>query len=462
MNSTRNFNIKWNKDNIPIQITGENIGDLQKAIFEKTMVEPDRQKLLLKGKFLSNETRLSDISENSIITLMGTPSGNTYQNTNKITFVEDLTPDEKAKILRERGEEIVHGLVNLGNTCYLNSVTQVIGRVPEIRNALKNYSTNNQVRNVSQALPVALGNTFKALDTASDSVTPSQLVQTIKMLNPMFAEADRGVPRQQDADECFQIILSNIKEQLKNENADEKFSNNLIDELFGIEVDVLYQNAEEYSEKKNKKEIINKIICYIDNQTTELVQGLRQSQKENVDLYSDILGRNSIFQKTQMINRLPPYLTVQFMRFFWKQGNEETGAKAGKAKILKSILFSKIIDIYDLCSDTTKELLNLGREIETKMLKEDKNFRIDNVEKTNNMIPTGRYQLIGVVTHQGRSSDSGHYIGWTHKKDDKWTKFDDDSITTVNMSDILELKGGGDWHMAYICVFKRLEVPFSE
>ena len=163
-----------------------------------------------------------------------------------------------------------------------------------------------------------------------------------------------------------------------------------------------------------------------------------------------------------MLNRLPPYLTVQFMRFFWKKGNVETGAKEGKAKILKSILFSKIIDVYDLCSDSTKELLNLGREIETKLLKEDKNFRIENVEKTNNMIPTGRYQLIGIVTHQGRSSDSGHYIGWTHKKDEKWTKFDDDTITTVNMSDILELKGGGDWHMAYICVFKRLEVPFTE
>ena len=462
MNSTKNLSIKWNRENISVQLTGENVSDLRKAIFEKTMVEQDRQKLLLKGKVLTDEIRLSDIKENSLITLMGTPSGNTYQNTNKIVFLEDLTQDEKAKLLRERGEEIVHGLVNLGNTCYLNSVTQVIGRVPEIRTALKNYSSNNQVTNVSQALPVALGNTYKALDTASDSVTPSQLVQTVKMINPMFAESDRGVPRQQDADECFQIILSNIKESLKNESSDEKFSNNLIDELFGIEAEIEYQNAEELSEKKNKKEIINKIICYIDNQTTELIQGLKQSQKENVDLYSDVLGRNSIFVKTQMLNRLPPYLTVQFMRFFWKKGNVETGAKEGKAKILKSILFSKIIDVYDLCSDSTKELLNLGREIETKLLKEDKNFRIENVEKTNNMIPTGRYQLIGIVTHQGRSSDSGHYIGWTHKKDEKWTKFDDDTITTVNMSDILELKGGGDWHMAYICVFKRLEVPFTE
>jgi hypothetical protein len=29
-------------------------------------------------------------------------------------------------------------------------------------------------------------------------------------------------------------------------------------------------------------------------------------------------------------------------------------------------------------------------------------------------------------------------------------------------NDVLELKGGGDWHMAYICFFKQLEVPFIE
>ena len=106
-------------------------------------------------------------------------------------------------------------------------------------------------------------------------------------------------------------------------------------------------------------------------------------------------------------------------------------------------------------------MLNLGRDIETKLLKDDKNFRIDRVETSENMIPTGRYQLVGIVTHQGRSSDSGHYIGWVHRKDDKWTKYDDDNVSTVNTNEILELKGGGDWHMAYICLFKRLEVPFT-
>jgi ubiquitin carboxyl-terminal hydrolase 14 len=29
-------------------------------------------------------------------------------------------------------------------------------------------------------------------------------------------------------------------------------------------------------------------------------------------------------------------------------------------------------------------------------------------------LDTGNYQLIAVVTHKGRSSDGGHYVGWVH------------------------------------------------
>ena len=29
-------------------------------------------------------------------------------------------------------------------------------------------------------------------------------------------------------------------------------------------------------------------------------------------------------------------------------------------------------------------------------------------------LETGEYNLVGVITHKGRSADSGHYLGWTH------------------------------------------------
>ena len=73
-------------------------------------------------------------------------------------------------------------------------------------------------------------------------------------------------------------------------------------------------------------------------------------------------------------------------------------------------------------------------------------------------LDTGTYQLIGVVTHKGRSAEGGHYIGWVHASGDEWFKCDDDIVTVVKTEDVLGLKGGGDWHTAYLNLYRKIEV----
>jgi len=80
----------------------------------------------------------------------------------------------------------------------------------------------------------------------------------------------------------------------------------------------------------------------------------------------------------------------------------------------------------------------------------------ETVEPRNLENRTGIYELFAIVTHKGRQADSGHYVGWVKQEDDKWLKYDDDRVTIVNNEEIKKLsgKGGGDWHMAYICLFR--------
>ena len=61
--------------------------------------------------------------------------------------------------------------------------------------------------------------------------------------------------------------------------------------------------------------------------------------------------------------------------------------------------------------------------------------------------------LHAIITHKGRIADSGHYVGWV-KRQGQWVEFDDDKIIPVEEEDIVKLNGGGDWHMAYLMVFK--------
>lgn len=77
---------------------------------------------------------------------------------------------------------------------------------------------------------------------------------------------------------------------------------------------------------------------------------------------------------------------------------------------------------------------------------------------------SGYYTLQAVLTHQGRSSSSGHYVGWVRHKGDQWMKFDDDVVSPVTSEEILRLSGGGDWHVAYVLLYgpKVLEEPIGD
>jgi len=77
---------------------------------------------------------------------------------------------------------------------------------------------------------------------------------------------------------------------------------------------------------------------------------------------------------------------------------------------------------------------------------------------------SGYYKLQAVLTHRGRSSSSGHYVGWIRQKGDTWIKCDDDVVTVVTSEEVLKLSGGGDWHCAYVLLYgpRILEVDDME
>jgi ubiquitin carboxyl-terminal hydrolase 14 len=76
----------------------------------------------------------------------------------------------------------------------------------------------------------------------------------------------------------------------------------------------------------------------------------------------------------------------------------------------------------------------------------------------------GYYTLFALVTHKGRSADSGHYIAWvrrsmTGRRDPadagKWLVFDDDTVGEVDTEYVMShLKGGGDDHTNYLALYQ--------
>ncbi len=65
----------------------------------------------------------------------------------------------------------------------------------------------------------------------------------------------------------------------------------------------------------------------------------------------------------------------------------------------------------------------------------------------------GFYELQAVLTHQGRSSSSGHYLAWVKHSGNVWLKLDDDKVSMVLEEDVLKLSGGGEqWTISFVRV----------
>jgi len=103
--------------------------------------------------------------------------------------------------------------------------------------------------------------------------------------------------------------------------------------------------------------------------------------KGEIEKFSNVLQKNAIFNRTQKINSLPSYLCINFVRFYWKQESAVGGTKAGRAKILRSVMYPKVLDLYQFCSDSLKVKLDAGRAVEEKQRSADDAARLEGKKK---------------------------------------------------------------------------------
>jgi len=73
---------------------------------------------------------------------------------------------------------------------------------------------------------------------------------------------------------------------------------------------------------------------------------------EEIEKNSPTLDRDATYIKTSRISRLPQYLTVHFVRFFWRKDIQK------KTKIMRKVTFPEELDVVEFCTeDLSKRLI---------------------------------------------------------------------------------------------------------
>ncbi|KAF8820374.1 ubiquitin carboxyl-terminal hydrolase [Cardiosporidium cionae] len=458
----------------------EPVDVLRTQLWTLTGVHPERQKVLIKG-LLKDDTNLQtlQLKDGQRIVLIGTSEGNEMkQPVNAPVFIEDLSIQERQFLLQENKiEPLPMGLKNFGNTCFLNSVLQFLRPVKKLSEQLQAYSTLSQSKESKFLLAL------KHLHSIWNiSCTPSDLEKVVfyfRLVFPQLATHTKIGYSQQDAEQCLSSLLNFLKTQLPG---------NLIDELFAISMNSsikCMEDEEELEEKGTENFLV--LPCHLSAASSpvyDLYESIKVSMESSIEKMSPGLGRNANYKKTTSLSSLPPFLLVQFVRFEWKKA--QGLSKAGRAKICRKLIFPSSLDLFDFCSEDLQKTYSMGRNIIA--ARKDREMHsaaadtlpvettpivppvettpivppVETAPSPPNEIFDGKYDLCSIVTHRGRAAESGHYVGWIKKDEEMWLKFDDDQVSLQKWSSIDLCGGRSDYHIAYLCMYKRRSLEVSE
>lgn len=189
---------------------------------------------------------------------------------------------------------------------------------------------------------------------------PLVFLNALRQNYPQFAQKSKDGHgyAQQDAEEAWSSIVQMMRQKLKGSDGASSSNGNIrgdnwVDKyMAGTFEQVMKCDEEGATEDPIKSEdIFFKLDCNIRGDTNHLRDGINIALNEQIEKNSPSLGREASYTKSSRISRLPKYLPVHFVRFFWRKDTQK------KAKIMRKVTFPAELDALEFCTDELRKQL---------------------------------------------------------------------------------------------------------
>jgi len=206
---------------------------------------------------------------------------------------------------------------------------------------------------------------------------PLMFLNAFRTAYPQFAERtrdNRGYA-QQDAEEAWSQIITTLRQKLKSApndgqaqsngngessttSATTSAESNFVEQYMGGRFRKVEECTDpaaiEAGEKPESKadETFYKLNCHVaSREVMHLSDGVSAALTDTYTKTSPTLNREATYVTKSLISRLPKYLPVHFVRFFWKRDINK------KAKILRKVTFPHEFDVCDYCTLELRAML---------------------------------------------------------------------------------------------------------
>lgn len=347
---------------------------------------------------------------------------NNHINNGSHTPKHQLCDPQLVKLNWLQSEKVGGGLINVGNTCFLNSVLQCLTYCPPLYNFLvKSNAGHSSSCKINQfCMLCEMERLVKRIkNSTGTSIKPVSIVQRLKYINKSFQFG-----RQEDAHEFLRYIIDHMwKACLSNLNINQEYckTNNLdprikettvINHIFGgyHRSQVLCLSCNSTS---NTFDFFMDFILDIRNAKSleDSLKKFTQSETlENENAYKCFTCRQKVSARKRFtVFKAPNVATFQFKRF---DSDRIIGGK-----------ITKFISYPD--------------ELDLKPYMSDPNTAVDT-----------QYQLSSVLVHVGHSTNSGHYFCFVRNSNNFWYRMDDSNVSLVTQSTVLQ-------QQAYLLFYTR-------